>query len=274
MEGQDMKLKEAVKLCWQKKFTLKGRSSRQEYWLGSLGIAIIMMVSYVVLFCYAGIMFALGSQLSGGGAGIAFFAAIAPIVVWIIGFIIVYVSMMTRRLHDVGRRGWWILLNIIPFIGSLVILFWLLKPSDGDNQFGTRPEGAGTMTLQTGLQLAYERKFSFSGRSNRSEYWVGIGAIYFISSCIEVISQLLIMVFAEQSWVVILVGIAVIIGIALGLLSIGLTVRRLHDIGKSGWWWFLNFILVIGTIILVIWLIRPSEGDNQYGVRDYTLAQP
>lgn len=269
----EMTLKEAVMQCWQKKFTFTGRSSRQEYWLGSFGLGLIMILSYFILFCFLGVMFALGSKLTGLGAGIAFIAGIVPLIIWIIGVIILFVSMMIRRLHDVGRRGWWLLLNLVPFIGSLFVLFWLLKPSDADNQFGTRPEGAGTMTLQTGLQLAYNRKFSFSGRSNMSEYWVGIGSIYFIVSCVEVVLQLFAMVLPTKGVISVLLIMATIIGIILCFISIGLTVRRLHDIGKSGWWWFLNLIPLIGTIILTLWLIRPAEEDNQYGVRDYTLEE-
>ena len=79
------------------------------------------------------------------------------------------------------------------------------------------------------------------------------------------------MVLPTKGVISVLLIMATIIGIILCFISIGLTVRRLHDIGKSGWWWFLNFIPLIGTIILTLWLIRPAEGDNQYGVRDYTL---
>ena len=54
--------------------------------------------------------------------------------------------------------------------------------------------------------------------------------------------------------------------LAVLLPSIGVGIRRLHDIGKSGWWLFINLIPLIGGIILLIWMVGDSqEGTNQYG---------
>lgn len=45
-----------------------------------------------------------------------------------------------------------------------------------------------------------------------------------------------------------------------------LRVRRLHDIGRSGYWWFLLYLPVIGVIILLVWALMPSEPhENAYG---------
>lgn len=55
-------------------------------------------------------------------------------------------------------------------------------------------------------------------------------------------------------------------GLLILLPSWGLMFRRLHDIGRSGWWWLLGFIPIIGQIILIVWWCQPSQpGDNQYG---------
>lgn len=52
----------------------------------------------------------------------------------------------------------------------------------------------------------------------------------------------------------------------ISLMSLSLTVRRLHDIGKSGFWYFIQFIPVIGSIILLIWTLKNSEMfDNRFG---------
>ena len=57
-----------------------------------------------------------------------------------------------------------------------------------------------------------------------------------------------------------------IIELALFLPSLGLAVRRLHDIGKSGWWWLLSFACCIGPIVLIIWFIKESDPvENEYG---------
>ena len=47
-------------------------------------------------------------------------------------------SVSARRLHDVGRNGWWLLLNLVPLIGFLVLLFWNVQPGEPhDNAWGT-----------------------------------------------------------------------------------------------------------------------------------------
>jgi uncharacterized membrane protein YhaH (DUF805 family) len=67
------------------------------------------------------------------------------------------------------------------------------------------------------------------------------------------------------------VGIlSTIVGLALILPTIAVTVRRLHDTNHSGWWWWLqllNFLCFIGTIILIFaFYIKPGDpGDNTYG---------
>jgi len=47
--------------------------------------------------------------------------------------------------------------------------------------------------------------------------------------------------------------------------SIGVTVRRLHDTGKSGWFYWLTCLPTVGAILLFIWAIEASDGPNQWG---------
>ncbi len=56
------------------------------------------------------------------------------------------------------------------------------------------------------------------------------------------------------------------VGLLLLLPSLGIEVRRLHDIGKSGWWLLLCLIPLVGVIILIVWFCKPSQpGTNLYG---------
>jgi uncharacterized membrane protein YhaH (DUF805 family) len=57
----------------------------------------------------------------------------------------------------------------------------------------------------------------------------------------------------------------VIYGLSSTIPAFAVAVRRLHDIGKSGWFLLLNFIPLIGAIVLLVWLCRDSDSDNQYG---------
>lgn len=57
-----------------------------------------------------------------------------------------------------------------------------------------------------------------------------------------------------------------LVGLALLLPSLGLCVRRLHDIGKSGWWIFISLIPIVGWIILLVWYCKDSQmAPNEYG---------
>lgn len=66
-------------------------------------------------------------------------------------------------------------------------------------------------------------------------------------------------------------AIAIVAGLyslAILIPSLAISVRRLHDINKSGWWLFLSLIPFIGGIILLIWSCKGSvEDGNQYGVQ-------
>ena len=57
-----------------------------------------------------------------------------------------------------------------------------------------------------------------------------------------------------------------VVGLAFLLPSLGIAVRRLHDIGKSGWWIFISLIPLIGAIILLVWWCKDSQMEpNEYG---------
>ena len=59
--------------------------------------------------------------------------------------------------------------------------------------------------------------------------------------------------------------ITLIVALAVFLPSLGVAVRRLHDVGRSGWWILLAFTC-IGGIVLIVWYCMDSQpGDNQYG---------
>ncbi len=47
--------------------------------------------------------------------------------------------------------------------------------------------------------------------------------------------------------------------------NIAITIRRLHDIGRSGWWIFIYFVPLAGPIILIVWMASRSGPDNQWG---------
>ncbi len=50
------------------------------------------------------------------------------------------ISVAARRLHDVGKSGWWQLIVLIPLIGAIILIFFLVKDSHDDNDYGPNPK--------------------------------------------------------------------------------------------------------------------------------------
>jgi uncharacterized membrane protein YhaH (DUF805 family) len=96
----------------------------------------------------------------------------------------------------------------------------------------------------------------FDGRARRKEYWM---FLLFNIIVIAVLGG----IDAAIGTFPILYGIY-----ALGVLcpSVGVSIRRLHDTGKSGWWLFISLVPIIGGLwFLYLMVIDGNPGDNQYG---------
>jgi uncharacterized membrane protein YhaH (DUF805 family) len=95
----------------------------------------------------------------------------------------------------------------------------------------------------------------FDGRARRTEYWM-FALVNFIVSL--VLAFLLGRVLGGV--------IPALYSLAVLLPSIAVTIRRLHDTGRTGWWWLIVFVPVIGWIVLLIFMVLDSDaGENQYG---------
>ena len=102
----------------------------------------------------------------------------------------------------------------------------------------------------------------FTGRARRSEYW------YFVlfNFIVSILIGLSLGVIAGLLNVPALVYLAYLWSLAVFIPSLAVSVRRLHDIGRSGWWLLLSLIPLVGSIILIIWHCTDSQpGANQYG---------
>lgn len=110
--------------------------------------------------------------------------------------------------------------------------------------------------------------FNLDGRASRPSFWY-----YFLVIMIMSILENIIGSITLGSWLhVLVVMMMMAIGVALFLPGLGVVVRRLHDTGKSGWWFFITFIPLIGALIMLILLIAKGDaGDNEYGAPDNTF---
>lgn len=115
-----------------------------------------------------------------------------------------------------------------------------------------------SMKFTESVKTVYSKYATFSGRATRSEYWWFVLFLYATILCVVLLG---VATGIDKPFLA-LIGIFV----ALSFIPIvALRVRRLHDIGKSGWWIFLGFVPYIGEIILFIFSVMGSDGENEYG---------
>jgi uncharacterized membrane protein YhaH (DUF805 family) len=106
-----------------------GRSRRKEYWYFVLFSSIITLVLFVIDGAIGTFDPSLGIGLLSG--------------IFSLAILIPSIAVSIRRLHDIDRTGWWILLSFIPFIGTIVLLvFAVLDGTPGSNRFGPNPKTA------------------------------------------------------------------------------------------------------------------------------------
>jgi uncharacterized membrane protein YhaH (DUF805 family) len=102
----------------------------------------------------------------------------------------------------------------------------------------------------------------FNGRARRKEYWYFF-LFNLLASIILAVIDSVIGTMSEETGLGLLSGVYTL---AVLIPAISVTVRRLHDTDRSGWWFFLALIPVIGSIALFVFMVLDSShGDNQYG---------
>jgi len=105
---------------------------------------------------------------------------------------------------------------------------------------------------------ALQKYVEFSGRARRKEFWTFALTNFVISIILSVLDGIVGIGFGF---------IGTLFSLAIFLPSIAVGVRRLHDIGKEGWWLLVGLIPVIGWIVLIYFYVQDSEpGSNVYGV--------
>lgn len=101
----------------------------------------------------------------------------------------------------------------------------------------------------------------FSGRAQRKEYWMFVLFNLIVSFIIGIVTGIIGAATGSDLSIV-----SFLYGAAVMLPSIGVGVRRLHDIDRSGWWLLLSFIPILGWIVLLIFHVKDSTpGENEYG---------
>lgn len=113
------------------------------------------------------------------------------------------------------------------------------------------------MSFTEAIQSCFSNYANFNGRARRSEYW------YFI--LFSFIVNVILVLLGRASNVFSYLGS--IVTLAMFIPNLAVSIRRLHDIGRSGWYYLISFIPLVGTIIMIVWFCQDSvPGTNMYGM--------
>lgn len=111
------------------------------------------------------------------------------------------------------------------------------------------------MTFQQAITSCYSHYVTFSGRASRSEYW--FFALYHFLIVLFCMMGFSLGLGYSLLWLSLLVNF---------LPAISVLVRRLHDTDRSGWWYWIGLVPIVGPILLLVWLCtRGTSGGNGYG---------
>ena len=107
-----MTLGESLTLCFGKYAKFDGRASRSEYWWFFFFAFLASLSAWA---CYNTTV-----------AGVVSFALLLPMF-----------SVASRRLHDLDKNSWWLLLGAVPIANFVLVYWYCQKGTDGPNQYGT-----------------------------------------------------------------------------------------------------------------------------------------
>lgn len=119
-----MSFVDAVKSVLSQYIGFSGRARRSEYW-------------YFVLF---NLLVSVVAALIDAAIGTSILQIVVALALFLPGL-----AVAIRRLHDTGRSGWWIFIALVPIVGFILLIVWNATDSEGDNEYGPSPKGAGAV---------------------------------------------------------------------------------------------------------------------------------
>jgi uncharacterized membrane protein YhaH (DUF805 family) len=118
------------------------------------------------------------------------------------------------------------------------------------------------MSFGDAIKSYFKNYANFSGRARRSEFWFASLFVGLVSFALSILASV---VDGSQS-----IGVVTVVyylwSLALVIPSLAITVRRLHDVNKSGGYYFIGLIPLVGAILLLVEMVRDSQpGPNRFG---------
>ena len=113
------------------------------------------------------------------------------------------------------------------------------------------------MNFEQAIRSGFVNYFNFTGRACRSEYWFWVLFLIIADIAVDIAD---ILIFGDASY-----AITLIFNLGVVIPAMAVSVRRLHDIDKTGWWSLL-LLTVVGLFVLLYWTLKPGdEGENRFG---------
>ncbi|MEX3011193.1 DUF805 domain-containing protein [Hoeflea sp. TYP-13] len=120
---------ESVQTVFSKYAVFSGRATRPEYWWWVLFNVIVSVVTDIIDGAIIAPLLGFGMYSSDAADPLGWISALV--------LLVPSIAVSARRLHDIGRSGWWLLLMFLPIIGWLILLYWHIQPTaPGQNEYG------------------------------------------------------------------------------------------------------------------------------------------
>lgn len=124
-----MDMRQAVQSVFRQYATFQGRARRAEYWWFFLFNFLAQAILEILDKALFGFPYGMGMHEASPLSSIFALATLLPAL-----------AVCVRRLHDVDRSGWWLLIVFLPVIGAIVLLYWFVcRGTIGPNRFGSDP---------------------------------------------------------------------------------------------------------------------------------------
>ena len=122
----------AVRSVLSKYVTFSGRALRSEYWWWILFVFLVALVTSIIDGAVVAPMLGYEAFSEEAGEPLSTLVSLA--------FFLPGLAVGARRLHDIDKSGWWLLIGLIPLIGIIVLIYWFVqRGTDGPNRFGESP---------------------------------------------------------------------------------------------------------------------------------------
>lgn len=148
---------ESIKTVLSKYAVFNGRARRSEFWWYYLAVVIVETVLYVALiapglgeYTAATLEYAAAADPAAAVPVMPGSLATGYLIVSLVGLALLLptLGVMVRRLHDTGRSGFWVLLNLIVLVGQIIlIVWWASNGTPGPNQHGPDPKAPAQPTV-------------------------------------------------------------------------------------------------------------------------------